>query len=164
MFLRKTVKKVFDIHIHKKIIPRRISKQFVLTILHCLFFVELRVREQDRDRQKMEWEMKERQATEIRQRNDIQMKQESDDMQMRMQKSEEELRRRQQENTLFMQAQQLNSMLDQAEKQVGGNRRMDSNDNRRTYDMMNQGKCPKKVDQFQLYSSVLHRYPIFTQY
>lgn len=33
---------------------------------------------------------------------------------------DEELRRRQQENTLFMQAHQLNSLLDQQEQALGG--------------------------------------------
>uniref|UniRef100_U5ESB0 Putative no on or off transient a n=1 Tax=Corethrella appendiculata TaxID=1370023 RepID=U5ESB0_9DIPT len=97
---------------------------------------QLRAREQDRDRQKMEWEVKERQAQEQRLRNEQQMKTEQDEMQIRMQRSEDELRRRQQENTLFMQAQQLNSMLDKQEMNQGGGH---EGNNRRTYDMMNQG-------------------------
>lgn len=75
-------------------------------------------------------------------------------MTQRMQKQDEEMRRRQQENSLFMQAQQLNSMLDQQEmnhhggsqggngsNQGGGRKNFnDNNDNRRNFDMMNQGK------------------------
>uniref|UniRef100_A0A6M2DV18 Putative rna-binding protein p54nrb rrm superfamily n=1 Tax=Xenopsylla cheopis TaxID=163159 RepID=A0A6M2DV18_XENCH len=77
---------------------------------------ELRLREQDRDRQKREWELKERQADEQRTRDEELMRRQQEEMQVRMLHQEEELRRRQQENTLFMQAQQLNSMLDQQEQ------------------------------------------------
>lgn len=82
---------------------------------------QLRRREQDRDRQKKEWEDKERQAEEMRLRDEQQMRRQNDEMQMRMQRQDEEMRRRQQENSLFMQAQQLNNMLDQQEMGYGGN-------------------------------------------
>lgn len=78
--------------------------------------LELRMREQDRDRQKMEWEMKERNAIEQSTREEELMRRTNEDMQMKMNRQDEELRRRQQENTLFMQAQQLNSILDQQER------------------------------------------------
>lgn len=108
---------------------------------------QLRMREQDRDRQKEEWEKRNRQMEEFRQRDEQQMRRQQEDMQMRMQRQEEELKRRQQENTLFMQAQQLSNMLDQQEMNQnyngggggGGGRKNFDNDNRRTYDMMNQG-------------------------
>lgn len=74
------------------------------------------MREQDRDRQKMEWEMKERNVSEQMTREEEHMRRANEDMQMKMHRQEEELRRRQQENTLFMQAQQLNSILDQQER------------------------------------------------
>lgn len=74
------------------------------------------MREQDRDRQKMEWEMKERNAIEQSTREEELMRRTNEDMQMKMNRQDEELRRRQQENTLFMQAQQLNSILDQQER------------------------------------------------
>ncbi|XP_031348721.1 hrp65 protein-like isoform X1 [Photinus pyralis] len=77
---------------------------------------ELRAREMGRDRQKREWEMKERQAEETRQRTEEQMRRQQEEMQTRMLLQEEELRRRQQENNLFMQAHQLDDMLDQQEQ------------------------------------------------
>ncbi|XP_055609003.1 protein no-on-transient A-like [Uranotaenia lowii] len=83
---------------------------------------QLRQREQDRDRQKAEWEMKERQATEAKQRNDIQMKHDVEEMQNRIKRTDEELYRRQQENNIFMQNQQM-----------GGP--MPDNDDRRQFEM-----------------------------
>ncbi|KAF5297018.1 hypothetical protein FQA39_LY12232 [Lamprigera yunnana] len=77
---------------------------------------QLRAREMDRERQKREWEMKERQAEETRQRNEEQMRRQQEEMQTRIILQEEELRRRQQENNLFMQAHQLDNMLDQQEQ------------------------------------------------
>ncbi|KAF5303227.1 hypothetical protein FQR65_LT08307 [Abscondita terminalis] len=77
---------------------------------------QLRARELDRDRQKREWEMKERQAEETRQRNEDQMRRQQEDLQARIILQDEELRRRQQENNLFMQAHQLDNMLDQQEQ------------------------------------------------
>ncbi|KAF2879187.1 hypothetical protein ILUMI_26987 [Ignelater luminosus] len=77
---------------------------------------QLRARELDRDRQKREWEIKERQADEARQRNEEQMRRQQEEMQARMMHQEEELRRRHQENSLFMQAHQLDNMLDQQEQ------------------------------------------------
>lgn len=65
--------------------------------------IELRMREQDRDRQKAEWEMKERQASEAKQRNEMQMKHDVEEMQNRIKRTDEELHRRQQENNIFMQ-------------------------------------------------------------
>lgn len=67
---------------------------------------QLRMREQDRDRQKAEWERKELQATEAKQRNDIQMKHDVEEMQGRIKRTDEELHRRQQENNVFMQQNQ----------------------------------------------------------
>ena len=77
---------------------------------------QLRAREMDRERQKREWEMKERQAEETRQRNEEQMRRKQEEMQSRIILQEEEMRRRQQENNLFMQAHQLDNMLDQQEQ------------------------------------------------
>lgn len=116
---------------------------------------QLRLREQDRERQKREWENKERQAEEFRHASDLEMRQQQEGMQLRMQKQDEEMRRRQQENSLFMQAQQLNNMLDRQESnhgnnmgggngnQGGGRKNFNNdggNDNRRNFDMMNQGE------------------------
>ncbi|XP_067013270.2 hrp65 protein isoform X2 [Anabrus simplex] len=77
---------------------------------------QLRQRELDRERQKREWEIKERQAEEQRIADEERMRRQQEEMQLRMHHQEEELRRRQQENTLFMQAHQLNSLLDQQEQ------------------------------------------------
>lgn len=77
---------------------------------------QLRARELDKERQKREWEMKERQVEEARQRSEEQMRRQQEEMQSRMLHQEEEMRRRQQENNLFMQANQLDSMLDQQEQ------------------------------------------------
>lgn len=68
---------------------------------------QLRMREQDRDRQKAEWEMKERQAHEAKQRNELQMKHDVEEMQNRIKRTDDELHRRQQENNIFMQNQQV---------------------------------------------------------
>ena len=118
---------------------------------------ELRMREQDRERQKREWENKTRQAEEFRQQDEQEMRRQQESMQDRMRKQDEEMRRRQQENSLFMQAQQLNNMLDQQEMSHGGGNQggsgsgnggggqggrknfNENNDNRRNFDMMNQG-------------------------
>ncbi|XP_017011711.2 protein no-on-transient A [Drosophila takahashii] len=76
---------------------------------------ELRKREVDNERKKLEWEMREKQAEEMRKREEETMRRHQGEMQSHMNRQEEDLLRRQQENTLFMQAQQLNSLLDQQE-------------------------------------------------
>ncbi|XP_033243600.1 protein no-on-transient A isoform X1 [Drosophila miranda] len=76
---------------------------------------ELRKREVDNERKKMEWEMREKQAEDMRKRDEDTMRRHQSEMQTRMVRQEEDMRRRQQENTLFIQAQQLNSLLDQQE-------------------------------------------------
>lgn len=77
---------------------------------------QLRAREMDKERQKREWELKERQAEEARQRSEEQMRRQQKEMETRIMRQEEEMRRRQQENNLFMQAHQLNNMLDAEEQ------------------------------------------------
>ncbi|XP_071448982.1 hrp65 protein-like isoform X2 [Hetaerina americana] len=67
---------------------------------------QLRMREQDRERQKREWELKERQHEEQRRQDEDMMRRQQEDMDIRMRHQEEELRRRQQENSLFMQQEQ----------------------------------------------------------
>jgi len=64
---------------------------------------ELRQRELDRERQKRDWELKERQAEEQRRKDEEMMRRQQEEMSRRMLHQEEELRRRQQENTIFMQ-------------------------------------------------------------
>ncbi|KAJ3644471.1 hypothetical protein Zmor_022198 [Zophobas morio] len=77
---------------------------------------ELRARELDRERQKQEWEMKERQVEEQRRRNEEQIRRQEESLQARMIHHDEEMRRRQQENNLFMQAHQLHNILDEQEQ------------------------------------------------
>ncbi|XP_012215147.1 hrp65 protein isoform X2 [Linepithema humile] len=70
---------------------------------------QLRMREADRERQKREWEMKERQAEEQRTREEELRRRQQEEMAMRIRRQEEELHRRQQENNLFMQEQAIRS-------------------------------------------------------
>ncbi|XP_011494090.1 PREDICTED: protein no-on-transient A-like isoform X1 [Ceratosolen solmsi marchali] len=78
-------------------------------LLRELFFYnsELRIREADRERQKREWEMKERQAEEQRTREEELRRRQQEEMALRIRRQEEELHRRQQENNLFMQEQAM---------------------------------------------------------
>lgn len=68
---------------------------------------QLRQRELDRERQKREWEIKERQAEEQRRADEEMMRRQQEEMQMRILHQEDELRRRQQENSIFMQEQSM---------------------------------------------------------
>lgn len=77
---------------------------------------QLRAREMDKDRQKREWEMKERLAEEERVRQEEVMRRQQEEMEGRMMAAQEDMRRRQQENSLFMQAHNLDSLLDQQEQ------------------------------------------------
>ncbi|CAK1540441.1 unnamed protein product [Leptosia nina] len=77
---------------------------------------QLRQREQDRERQKRSWEMAERAADERREAERMQLMRHEEELSQRMRLQDDELRRRQQENTLFVQAQRLNSMLDRQEQ------------------------------------------------
>lgn len=61
------------------------------------------MREADRERQKREWEMKERQAEEQRTREEELRRRQQEEMAMAIRRQEEELHRRQQENNLFLQ-------------------------------------------------------------
>lgn len=71
---------------------------------------QLRQREQDRERQKRDWEMKERQHEETRIREEEVLRRQQDEMQHRLRQQEEDMRRRQQENNMFVQEQ---SIIDQ---------------------------------------------------
>lgn len=86
------------------------SPDLLLLLLFSLLIIpnscpstELRQRELDRERQKRDWEIKERQAEEQRRQDEEMMRRQQEDMSLRMHHQEEELRRRQQENSLFMQ-------------------------------------------------------------
>ncbi|XP_063983032.1 hrp65 protein-like [Diachasmimorpha longicaudata] len=68
---------------------------------------QLRMREADRERQKREWEMKERHAEEQRSREEEVRRRQQEEMTLRIHRQEEELHRRQQENNLFMQEQAM---------------------------------------------------------
>jgi len=77
---------------------------------------QLRARELDKERQKREWEMKERMADEERARQEETMRKQQEDMEARMMASQEDMKRRQQENSLFLQAHNLDSLLEQQEQ------------------------------------------------
>lgn len=77
---------------------------------------QLRMREMDRERQKREWEERERAAEEARVRNEQMMRRQEEDLQLRMHHKDEDVRRRQQENSLYLQANQLTTLLDQQEQ------------------------------------------------
>uniref|UniRef100_A0A8D8REN1 Hrp65 protein n=1 Tax=Cacopsylla melanoneura TaxID=428564 RepID=A0A8D8REN1_9HEMI len=64
---------------------------------------QLRQREADRERQKQEWEMKERHAEEQRRCDEESMRRQTEEMHLRIQQQDDELRRRHQENSIFMQ-------------------------------------------------------------
>lgn len=66
------------------------------------------MREADHERQKREWEMKERQAEEQRTREEELRRRQQEEMTIRIRRQEEELHRRQQENNLFMQVRYRN--------------------------------------------------------
>lgn len=82
-----------------------ISHVYANDVLDVCRRIELRQREQDRERQKRDWEMKERQREESRLREEEALRRQQDEMQHRLRQQEEEMRRRQQENSLFMQEQ-----------------------------------------------------------
>uniref|UniRef100_A0A6P4EZW9 Protein no-on-transient A n=1 Tax=Drosophila rhopaloa TaxID=1041015 RepID=A0A6P4EZW9_DRORH len=81
---------------------------------------ELRKREVDNERKKLEWEMREKQAEEMRKREEETMRRHQGEMQNVMLRQEEDILRRQEKKNLFMQAQQLHSLLDQQEGFISG--------------------------------------------
>ncbi|KAG7306420.1 hypothetical protein JYU34_009052 [Plutella xylostella] len=82
---------------------------------------QLRQREQDRERQKRSWELAELAAEQRRGAERHELQQREDELALRMRKQDDELRRRQQENTLFVQAQRLNSLLDRQDGMFDSN-------------------------------------------
>lgn len=76
---------------------------------------QLRQREQDRERQKRDWEMKERQHEESRVREEEVLRRQQDEMQHRLRQQEEDMRRRQQENNMFVQEQNIEQSNPQQE-------------------------------------------------
>ncbi|XP_063535057.1 hrp65 protein-like isoform X2 [Cydia strobilella] len=120
---------------------------------------QLRQREQDRERQKRSWEQAERAADERREQERALLLRQEEDLTQRMRHQDDELRRRQQENTLFVQAQRLNSMLDRQEQGMfdqqqpmdGGFRDGGFDMPSRGYDDMPQGRGwdnPRQMDDF----------------
>lgn len=94
---------------------RKISSIFIDSVVICIYFVlyllaELRQREQDRERQKIEWEMKERQAEEQRRHEEELLRRHQDELNVRMHHQEDDLRRRQKENNLFIQVRTILSV------------------------------------------------------
>ncbi|XP_014255748.1 hrp65 protein-like isoform X2 [Cimex lectularius] len=97
---------------------------------------QLRQRELDRERQKREWEMKERQAEEQRIVEEEALRRQQEELSRRMSHQDDELRRRQQENSLFMQGQQLNNLMDQQEASMQRGYNNSAGDNLRDYEGM----------------------------
>lgn len=77
---------------------------------------QLRAREMDKARQKREWEIRERQVEEARQRVQEMTRKQQKEIEARIMRQEDEMLRRHQENSLFMQAHQLDNILDQQEQ------------------------------------------------
>ncbi|XP_038214952.1 hrp65 protein-like isoform X1 [Zerene cesonia] len=100
---------------------------------------QLRAREQDRERQKRSWEMAERAADERREAERAQLLRHEEELAQRMRHQDDELRRRQQENTLFVQAQRLNSMLDRQEQGMFDHQQPMDGGFREQYDMQRGG-------------------------
>ncbi|KAM3964165.1 PTB-associated splicing factor isoform 2-T2 [Aphomia sociella] len=119
---------------------------------------QLRQREQDRERQKRSWEMAERAADQRRETERVQLLRQEEELSQRMRLQDDELRRRQQENTLFVQAQRLNSMLDRQEQGMFDQQQPMDGGFRDQYDMprggfddMPQGRgwdAPRQMDDF----------------
>lgn len=119
---------------------------------------QLRQREQDRERQKRSWEMASAAADQRRESERAQLMRQEEELSQRMRLQDDELRRRQQENTLFVQAQRLNSMLDRQEQgmfdqqqPMDGGYRDQYDMPRGGYDDMPQGRgwdAPRQMDDF----------------
>jgi len=109
---------------------------------------QLRQREAARESQKSAWEMKERQMEDMLKREQDRRVQEEQQMMSRMQQQDTNMKQKQQENSLFMQAQELNQMLDRQEQEQmnnfggGGNRGFQSGmgGGNRGYNQNNRGR------------------------
>lgn len=77
---------------------------------------QLRIRELDKEQHKREWELRERQVEETRRRVEEMTRKQQSDIEERIMRQEEEMRRRHQENSLFMQAHQLDNILNQQDQ------------------------------------------------
>lgn len=77
---------------------------------------QLRAREMGIERQKRDWEMKERRAEEERLRQEELFKRQQTPMESRMLSSHDDMSRRQQETNLFIQAHNLDNLLEQQEQ------------------------------------------------
>uniref|UniRef100_A0A6P7FXH1 Hrp65 protein-like isoform X2 n=1 Tax=Diabrotica virgifera virgifera TaxID=50390 RepID=A0A6P7FXH1_DIAVI len=78
----------------------------------------LRMREMNKEKQKREWEMKKRQFEEERQRTEENMKRSQEGIDARVHREQEDMRRMQEENKLYLQAHNLDSILEMQEKQT----------------------------------------------
>jgi len=81
---------------------------------------QLSQREMSRDRNKSMWEAREEEMNSMWEQEQQRRSEEEKMMMERMKKQEDTLKQRQEENSLFMQAQELNSILDQQESNMGG--------------------------------------------
>jgi proline- and glutamine-rich splicing factor len=83
---------------------------------------KLREREASREQHKSQWEAREREMSEMLKMEQERRVREEEQMSSRMLQQDANIRQRQQENSLFMQAQELSSMLDRQEAEMRGNR------------------------------------------
>ncbi|XP_072379509.1 protein no-on-transient A-like isoform X1 [Diabrotica undecimpunctata] len=77
---------------------------------------KLRIREMNKEKQKREWEMKQRQFEEERQRTEENMKRSQEGIDARVYREQEDMRRMQDESKLYLQAHNLDSILEMQEK------------------------------------------------
>lgn len=81
---------------------------------------QLRQRELEQERSKSDWEQRQMQREQERRRYDEMMQRCQEQMHERMRQTEEDMKRRTQENRIFMQANELSSLLDQQEQAIWG--------------------------------------------
>ncbi|TRY76775.1 hypothetical protein TCAL_12641 [Tigriopus californicus] len=81
---------------------------------------QLRMREANRDQQKSHWEMKEQEMSNMIREEQERFNDTEQRLKEQMNQQDDNLRQRHEENSLFMQAQELNNMLDQQEARMQG--------------------------------------------
>lgn len=81
---------------------------------------QLRMRESQMDQRKTHWEQREQQMSDMMAEEQQRQNFQEQNMRERIQHQDELMRQRQQENSLFMQAQELDQMLNQQEGMFGG--------------------------------------------
>merc|ERR1719249_434093 len=80
---------------------------------------QLQAREEARERNKNMWQQREQEMSKMFEMEQQRRTEEEKEMMERMKRQDEGMRKRQEENSLFMQAQELNNMLDNNERGMG---------------------------------------------